>query len=42
MSFEPLGYGNRWYDRVIGGRLKFRELLGVMVTVGAIVAWFSL
>ncbi len=39
MAFEPFGYGDRWYDRLGGGRLKpkqFAVLLLVVVTVAII------
>jgi hypothetical protein len=34
MAFEPLGYGNRWYDRVVGRRLKSIEFIGVLIVAG--------
>ena len=37
LSFEPLGYGNRWYDRVIGRRLKSVEILGIAILILAII-----
>jgi hypothetical protein len=26
MAFEPFGYGNRWYDRVGGRKLRPKEM----------------
>ena len=41
MVFDPLGYGDRWYDRVVGRRLKSLEFLGVLILVGAVIVWFN-
>ena len=40
MAFEPFGYGNRWYDRVGGGKLKLNEFAAVcLIVVAVVVIW---
>lgn len=42
MPFEPLGYGDKWYDRVIGRRLKSTEFISVLIIVGGAMLLFNL
>ena len=37
MSFEPFGYGNRWYDRLGGHRLKSKEFAGLLLIAGVLI-----
>ena len=37
MSFEPFGYGNRWYDRLVGRGLKPKEFAGLLLIVGVLI-----
>ncbi len=39
MAFEPFGYGDRWYDRLGGGKLKPKEraIVFAVIVVLAIV-----
>jgi hypothetical protein len=40
MAFEPFGYGNRWYDRVGGRKLKLKEFAaGCLIVVAVLMLW---
>ena len=40
MAFEPFGYGDRWYDRVGGRKLKLKEFAAVtLIVLAVIVIW---
>lgn len=40
MAFEPLSYGNRWYDRIVGRRLRVKEFALVLAVVGTLaIVW---
>jgi hypothetical protein len=39
---QPLGYGNRWFDRLAGRRLKIREFAVVLVIAIAVIAILQL
>lgn len=36
MAFDPLGYGDRWYDRLISGKPKPKEFAVVLLIVVAL------
>ena len=37
MSYEPFGYGNRWFDRIGGRRLKAGEFALTLVIVVTVI-----
>lgn len=40
MAFEPFGYGDRWYDRVGGRKLRPMEMAAAfLIVVVVVVAW---
>jgi hypothetical protein len=42
MPFEPLGYSDKWYDRIVGHRLKSTEFIAVVIIVGGAILCFNL
>ena len=41
MAFEPLGYGDKWYDRIMGRRLKAKEFATIVLIAGVIIIAFN-
>jgi hypothetical protein len=40
MAFEPFGYGDRWYDRVGGRKLRPKEMaVAFLIVVVLAVIW---
>ncbi len=39
MSYEPFGYGNRWYDRMARRKRSGMIIVGIGMIVVMIVAW---